>query len=64
MKRWTKAEKEWLGHKRKMAVNKDKISLAPTPWNNGEHDDQERRKSVDVSTSEPQCKTTRRGRRV
>lgn len=32
MKRFTKAEKEWLGYKRKLANNNMKVSLSKAPW--------------------------------
>ena len=31
MRRWTTAEKEWLGYKRKLANNM-KVSLKKAPW--------------------------------
>jgi len=31
--RWTEAQKEWMGYKRRMAVfNKENVSLSKPPW--------------------------------
>ena len=32
-KKWTEAEKEWMGYKRRMAnINKEDVSLSQPPW--------------------------------
>jgi len=45
MKRWTKEQKEWLGHKRKMAYDKDKVTLSVPPW-------EKQKSSIELNTRE------------
>jgi len=32
MSRWTEAQKEWQGYKRKMAYGQETVSLSQPPW--------------------------------
>jgi len=45
MSRWTKEQKEWLGHKRKMAYDKDKVTLSVPPW-------EKQKSSIELNTRE------------
>ena len=68
MKRFTTAEKEWLGYKRKLANNNMKVSLSKAPWAEGEeHGDEyveERREGMEVSSEEQTSRKRRGSKRV
>ena len=68
MKRWTNAEKEWLGYKRRLAtLNKDSVSLSPPPWQEGEqHDkhDEEGREGMGLSSKKQKSRKRRGSSRV
>ena len=60
MRRWTTAEKEWLGYKRKLANNM-KVSLKKAPW---EKSSIELKTEDDTNDMQRQSKScgTRKGR--
>ena len=60
MRRWTTAEKEWLGYKRKLANNM-KVSLKKAPW---EKSSIELKTEDDTNVTQEQTKSyrTRKGR--
>lgn len=68
VRKWTKAEKEWLGYKRKLANNSMEVSLSKAPWANGEeHGDEyvkERREGMEVSSGEQTSRKRRGSKRV
>ena len=67
MKRFTTAEKEWLGYKRKLANNNMKVSLAKAPWQQGEqHDkhDEEGREGMGLSSEKQKSRKRRGSKRV
>jgi len=67
MKRFTTAEKEWLGYKRKLANNSMKVSLSKAPWAEGEqHDkhDEKRREGMGLSSEEQTSRKRRGSKRV
>ena len=67
VRKWTKAEKEWLGYKRKLANNNMEVSLSKAPWANGEqHDehDEKGREGMELSSEEQTSRKRRGSKRV
>ncbi len=67
MKRFTTAEKEWLGYKRKLANNSMKVSLSKSTWAEGEqHDkhDEKGREGMELSSEEQTGRKRRGSKRV
>ncbi len=59
MRRWTTAEKEWLGYKRKLANNM-KVSLKKAPW---EKSSIELKTEDDTNVTQEQTKSYRTRKR-
>ena len=60
MRRWTTAEKEWLGYKRKLANNM-KVSLKKAPWENSSIE-QKTEDDTNVRQRKSRSCRTRKGR--
>ena len=59
MRRWTTADKEWLGYRRKLA-NKMKVSLKKAPW---EKSSIEQKTEDDTDVTQRQSKSYRTRKR-